>query len=174
MTVDEQIAQLEAENAKLRDEQIAQIQRQISFLQIRLDDLLERKVAEIEAVNRSLREMVASRRRRSPLKGRQVLEDYECAVSTFIARHGGIKIPKDLKEELGGWWRLHNDKGLAVDEMAEALWEHGLIPEPRTNDLLDGLKSGRKSARAPSRKLYETYCEEEVKREATNDEIVPF
>lgn len=114
MTLDEQIATLEAENAKLRDEQIATLQARISVLQVQLDTLLEFKAAQFEEANLKLREALESlkQQRQSPLKGRQVLEDYECAISTFIKRYGGIKIPKDLKEELGGWWRLHNDKGI--------------------------------------------------------------
>ena len=174
MTLEEQIAALEAENAKLRDEQIAKLQRQISVLQFQLDALLERKVAEIEALNQELRAAVQSRKRRSPLKGRKVLEDHECAVSTFIKRHGGIKIPKDLKEEFGGWGRLHRDDALAVDEMAEMVCEHGLIQEPTTNALLDGLKSGRKSAREPGTKDYYAWAEDEVKRREAENAEVPF
>jgi hypothetical protein len=164
MTIEEQIAELESENARLRDEQISRLQAQISVLQARLDQLWDAKIAEVEAVNQSLRGMMQSRRRRSPLKGRKVLEDYECAVSTFIKRQGGIKISKDLREEFGGWNRLHDDKALPVDEMAEAAWEHGLIPEPTTNALIDGRKAGRGSAREPSRRAYEMDCEQEVRR----------
>jgi len=173
LSIDAQLAQAEAENARLKDERIALLQRQISVLQVQLDALLEAKVAEIEAVNRSLREAVASRKRVSPLKGRKVLEDYECAVSTFIARHGGVKIPKNLREEFGGWARLHSNDGLGVDEMAEALCDHGLIPEPMINALIDGLKSGRQSAREPSSKHFEVWAEEEIKRREA-DSYVPF
>lgn len=164
MEIEDQIAALEAENAKLRDEQIARLQQQISILQCKLDALLQSKVAEIEAVNRELRAAIQSRKRHSPLKGRKVLEDYECAVSTFIRRHGGIKIPKNLKEEFGGWNRLHSNDGLPVDEMAEMLCDYGIITEPITNALLDALKSGRRSAREPSARAFEIYAEEEIKR----------
>jgi len=173
MDLETQLAEAEAENARLKDERIARLQGQIRFLQAQLDALLDAKVAEIEGANRDLRALVASRRRVSPLKGRKVLEDYECAVSTFIARHGGIKIPKNLREEFGGWNRLHRDDALAVDEMAEMLCDYGLIPEPLTNALLDGLKSGRRSAREPSRRHFETWAEDEVKRRE-DENYVPF
>ena len=80
---------------------------------------------------------------------RQRLEDNEVAMSTFIKRQGGIKIPKELKEEFGGWNRLHSAKGLAVDEMAHEAFNAGLLPEPTTNALIDSLKSKRKQVRAP-------------------------
>src|SRR5690348_2944062 len=80
-------------------------------------------------------------------KSRQVLEDSEVRPSTFIQRQGGIKIPKELKEEFGGWNRLNNKNGLPADEMAELMYQHGLIEEPTTNALLDALKNRTKSAR---------------------------
>lgn len=175
MTIEEQIALLEAENAKLRDDQIARLQRQIYVLQFQLDALLESKVNEIEAVNRELRAMMAGRKRKpSPLKGRRILEDYECAVSTFIKRNGGMIIPKSLRSDFGGWCRLHVNKGFTVDDMAEMAHEHGLIPEPSINALMDGLQSGRRSAREPSTKDYYAWAEDEVKRQEAENAEVPF
>ncbi len=83
----------------------------------------------------------------APRRPVQRLEDSEVAMSTFIQRQGGMNIPKNLKEEFGGWNRLHNPKGLGVDVMADEAFNAGLLPEPTTSALLDSLKSGRKSAR---------------------------
>lgn len=84
---------------------------------------------------------------KAPPQPRAKLEDFEVAVSTFIKRQGGMKIPKNLKEEFGGWNRLHNPKGLGVDVMADEAFNAGLLPEPTTAALIDSLKSGRKTAR---------------------------
>lgn len=166
-TIEEQIAAIKAENDKLRDEHIDILKRKIAALQYQLDSLILSKVAELRDANQSMYDYMEARRRRrkpSPLKGRKILEDYECAVSTAIRRLGGIKIPKNLKEEFGGWNRMHDDKALAVDEMACELHELGLIPEPTTNALLEGLKSGRKSARALADIRVIDYYDEEGRR----------
>jgi soluble cytochrome b562/ribosomal protein S18 len=107
--------------------------------------------AEIAAVKRSVAKNYAQlgESPKKPLQVRkgQILEDSEVAVSTFIKRQGGIKIGKDLKEEFGGWNRLNSKIGLPPDEMAEAAHAAGIIPEPTTNALLEGLKAGRKRTR---------------------------
>lgn len=144
------------------DTEIQYLEARIRSFQRRLDALLEVKCAGIEAANLALAESMP-RRKPSPLKGRIILENYECAVSTAIKRLGGIRIPADLKEEFGGWGRLHCAKALPVDEMAEALAELGLIEEATTNALLDGLKSGRKSARFSERSVDAYYAEEGMK-----------
>ena len=95
-------------------------------------------------------EQAAANEMRGILGGRKPrprLDDSEVAVSTFIQRRGGMNIPKELKEEFGGWNRLHKKDALAVDEMAGELYEAGLIPEPTTNALIAGLKSKQKTAR---------------------------
>lgn len=172
MTIEEQLAEAEAENRRLKDERISIIRAKIAALQVQLDALLMERVAELEAINSSLYEDLVARRAKrkpSPLKGRKILEDYECAVSTAIKRLGGIKIPKDLREEFGGWARLHCNEALAVDELAEELHELGLIAEPTTNALLDGLKSGRKSARVSDRSI-DAYWAEEGRKLAQEQE----
>ena len=141
MTQETQILALEAERDYLLSVRLWQIQRENRRLNIRW---LEQEKQKLLALWEKLR---ANRSKPSPLKGRKILEDYECAVSTMIKRMGGIRIPKDLREEFAGWNRLHSVTALPPDELAEELHALGLIEDATTNALIDGLKSGRKSAR---------------------------
>ena len=90
------------------------------------------------------------------------LEDEEVAASTFIQRQGGMNIPAKLKEEFGAWNRYHNPKGLGVDEMAEALHEAGIIPEPTINSMLEAKGTGRRTAGGFEKQQMAGYVQDKI------------
>ena len=89
---------------------------------------------------------VPEKRGAGPVSG--ALPDEELAPSTYIRRHyvgkgkRGIRFTDDLHEEYGGWMRWHKKDGFPSDELAQELFDKGILQEPTERALLEA-KGGR-------------------------------